>query len=370
MNGGKASLTELSIMILNYNGLEYIDQCVKSFLKTSDTDFEIIIIDNKSTDGSVEYLAEARQTFPNLRVVLLDSNYGYGGGFMNGMKIARPRGCYLAFSNADLVVDPNWFMEIRPAFRRRRVGVAGPVQCDYTSRDQIQVAGAYLVNKHILTLQTIFAFNQSYMEYKHQNTRPYDTFFPGAALFVTRADAFLRIGGFDSSLFAYGEEFDLGLRTWLSGSRAMVAPKSRVYHKGGGSKSDKSMLLRRLETMYLSHRNIIRSLIKCIPWKGVISVIPLSFLHLLTHATIQALVLKEPRFVLSWGRAVFWNLRNLQDTLRLKHFLTNRLEFDLNNLEPIVVREGIHEIHGIVKASIAMRLLLIISGTVISHDCL
>ena len=108
------ALPQVCILVLNHNGMQYIDRCLESFLATDSSvvDYEILLVDNASSDGSLQHVKRRYANHPKIRLVPLDQNYGFGPAFMKGLELASPDAEYLAFSNIDLFVDPGWLNEI------------------------------------------------------------------------------------------------------------------------------------------------------------------------------------------------------------------------------------------------------------------
>jgi GT2 family glycosyltransferase len=317
-------LTQLSIFILNYNGSGCIDQCINSFLQTKSTlSYDVVVVDNDSTDGSREYLLAHYAGSPRVRLVLLDKNYGYDLGFTKALETVKPRSEYLAFSNSDVVVEPDWLNQIVEAFQDERVAVVGPVVCDYYRRNLIQGAGKILKAPRILGSLTDDSSGQSYQEYRRTHASPYEVFFADGALFVFRSKPFEEIGGFDAAFFLYREQFDLGLRLRLKGYKALTAPASKAYHISGHSSKSVPRLLRWRKHRYLVHKNTIRTLIKDVPLTQAPLVIPLSLFNLFYHASVSTVLQRDPVILGSYFKALSWNIVNLRDTITLRYRLIN-----------------------------------------------
>jgi O-antigen biosynthesis protein len=103
------SLPTVSIIVLNYNGKKYLDNCFDSLARISypKSRFEVILVDNASSDGSVAYV---RKKYPWVNVTNLNKNYGFTGGNNAGVNIAK--GEYVVFLNNDVMVDKNWLTEL------------------------------------------------------------------------------------------------------------------------------------------------------------------------------------------------------------------------------------------------------------------
>ncbi len=336
-------LPQVCILILTHNSLEYIDKCVNSFLKQDSSllDYELLVIDNKSSDGTVRHLLDSFDNNPRVRVIPLEKNYGFGSGFMRGLEIAKPDAKYLAFSNADLFTEQNTLTEILRVFEHHSsVGIVSPVVCNYDDENTIQVAGTYLANKYVLPLTVPYATKRDYRAYSQTHKEPYPVACPSGPLFVCESHVFHKIGGFDPEFLIYGEELDLGLRTWLAGSRVLIAPNARVYHALSHSTRSSPKTLRRRRFIFFYHRNMLRSLIKCVPARNFFPVIPLSYLYLFCYALAEAFVLRDSMIIAMHARALKWNVKNIRNTLMYRRASESSIFTDLQSVvTPGLIKE-------------------------------
>ncbi|GFP43541.1 rhamnosyltransferase, partial [Candidatus Hakubella thermalkaliphila] len=100
----------VSVVILNYNGMKYINQCLESVLSTDYPNFEVIFVDNSSTDGSLEYVNGRFRGNQCFRIVANSNNYGFAEG--NNVGVRHSMGTYIVFLNIDTEVDPRWLKEL------------------------------------------------------------------------------------------------------------------------------------------------------------------------------------------------------------------------------------------------------------------
>ena len=106
------SLPETSVVIINMNGKHFLPACLESLMRQSYNDFEIIMVDNGSTDESVEFV---RENFPSIKILALEKNFGFGGG--NNLGINASKGKYVALLNNDTEVDAFWLEELVKAIK-------------------------------------------------------------------------------------------------------------------------------------------------------------------------------------------------------------------------------------------------------------
>jgi GT2 family glycosyltransferase len=214
----------VSIIIPNFNGKPFIEKCLRSVLDTDYPMFEVIVVDDGSTDGSTDLIKEKFSCETRLRVIRNKRNMGTAAARNVGIKAAR--GEVLCFIDNDAQVDPNWLKEsVKILCSRQDIGA---VECLLLDMDRVTVlsAGFYL--------SPYFGWVFSKGIFKDSNDvlvndKPIDQFGDVLALCV-RKDLIESIGGFDELLVHNVDHVDLLWRIWLTGHRVVLAPKARAYH--------------------------------------------------------------------------------------------------------------------------------------------
>jgi GT2 family glycosyltransferase len=218
MQSGK---TKVSVIIVNYDGISYIEACLRSVLAQSFPDFEVILVDNKSSDGSLEYV---RRVFPDLLVVANEKNLGYTGGINSG--ISRAKGDYLAPLNVDTEVEENWLgamVEFMDA--NLGVGAATPKSLLYRDRRKIGVMG---LNIHITGLGFVRGLNK---QHSASPGEPFQVAGVSGCSFLIRREIVERLGGLNEDNFLYYDDVDLSWVINLMGYKIYCVPRSVVYHE-------------------------------------------------------------------------------------------------------------------------------------------
>lgn len=221
-----------SIIIVSWNARHHLETYLPSVVKTRYPDFEIIIADNASNDGTREWV---NKHYPHINVVTLDKNYGYCGG--NNRAANHADGDILVFLNNDVEVTPDWLLPLNNAFSRDdHTAVVQPKLLSWRKKDHFEYAGAaggYLdrfgypfCRGRIFT--TVEKDQGQYNKLRH-------VFWASGAAFAIRKSVFEEQGGFDEQFEFHMEEIDLCWRIWNSGYRILCEPASVVYHLGGGS---------------------------------------------------------------------------------------------------------------------------------------
>jgi len=242
----------VSIIVLNYNGIKYINNCLESVLLSEYENFELIIVDNNSTDKSVEFVED---TFKDARlnVIRNDTNMGFAAG--NNIGVQNAKGKYVALLNIDTIVDRMWLTEIILLLESDvTIGVAQPKLLSLDDRSIFDSAGDYLDYFGLPICR-----GGSWFE---RDTGQYDTiqeiFSARGAALVTRKEIISAIGLFDNDYFLDFEDLDFCWRVKLYGKRVVFVPSSIVYHKGAGISSQNSLALKNIHPT----KNSIMTLIK------------------------------------------------------------------------------------------------------------
>ncbi len=213
-----------TIIIVNYNGKSLLKDCIETIYSTEASKAEIVVVDNSSWDGSVEYIKE---NFPDVRLIELDRNYGFAKA--NNIGVKNARGEYIVFLNNDAIVSKGWLQALLDVMSDNSIGVSGSKLLFYDFPEKINSAGANIVFNG-------GGYDIGFMEEdRGQYNITTERGAVCAASMMLRRDEFLRLGGFDDSYFMYFEDIDLCWRYWLSGYRVVYVPDSVVYHRFGGT---------------------------------------------------------------------------------------------------------------------------------------
>ena len=210
----------ISVIIVNWNGREHLDECLDALSQQTYCNFETIFVDNGSTDGSVEFV---ENNYRVVKLLKLGKNEGFCRG--NNIGLRHASGEFIALLNNDTKADKYWLQEMYSAINTDpKVGICASCMVNYFNRDVIDTAGD--------------GFDICGVGFKIGNNRPAASFqrlsyvfgaCAGAALY--RRSMLEEIGSFDDDYFAVGEDIDLSFRARLYGYKCIYAPKAIVYHK-------------------------------------------------------------------------------------------------------------------------------------------
>jgi GT2 family glycosyltransferase len=206
----------VSVIVVTHNSAKWIDACLNAiFAQRFERAFEVIVVDSGSSDATT---AIVKKKFPKARLEQVP-NRGFGAGNNVGAKLAK--GEILAFANPDTVADPDWLRELVAAIREpRTVATSQVLLADDPTK--INTMGLDL---HFLG----FSFVRGYGRLAIDADPGEVPGFSGAA-FAMRRDEYLALGGFDETIFLYGEDAELSWRARREAYRIVAVPRSRIRH--------------------------------------------------------------------------------------------------------------------------------------------
>lgn len=246
-----------SIVIVTWNGLHHLKRFFPSVAATNYPDFEIIIADNNSTDGSKEWIKEH---YPEVKIAAFDGNYGYTGGNNRAVPYAKKE--ILLFLNNDVEVTPDWLVGISTAFEAdEEVAIVQPKLLSVEQPEYFEYAGAaggYLdmLGYPFCRGRVLDTVEKDVGQYNEET----EIVWASGAAFAIRKEIFTILGGFDEDFEFHMEEIDLCWRALNMGHKASYTPKSVVYHLGGGS-----LPMGSPRKVYYNFRNSLYMLFKNLP---------------------------------------------------------------------------------------------------------
>ena len=263
------SLPKVAVVILNWNGLNYLQTYLPSVLASTYPNLEIIVGDNGSEDGSVEYL---HTNFPQVKKVLNDQNYGFTGGY--NKVLDRVQADYFVLLNSDVEVEPNWIEPVITLMESDDlIAAAAPKILSWQQKNKFEHAGA--AGGFIDTFGYPFCRGRIFYEVEEDHGQYDQTievlWASGAALFIKQKYWELS-GGFDERFFAHMEEIDLCWRLKNMGLKVMYCAESKVYHLGGGTLDAENPF-----KTFLNFRNNLLLLQKNLWLRKSVFVIPMRF---------------------------------------------------------------------------------------------
>ena len=240
---------KVTIVIPNYNGKHFMEPCLSSLSEQTYKDFHILVVDNASSDGSIEYMEE---NYPDIELIKLQKNYGFSKAVNIGIQHSRTP--YVILLNNDTTVDTRYVEEMVKAIEK------SPKIFSVSSK-MIQMYHPELIDS-AGDLYTLLGWGVCRgCGRPISNYTKYDEIFTacaGAAIY--RRSVFDDIGYFDENHFAYLEDIDIGYRARIYGYYNMYCPTALVYHVGSGTSGSKynsfKVKLASRNNLYLNYKNM------------------------------------------------------------------------------------------------------------------
>lgn len=246
---------DISVVVLNWNGREYLRACLESLVRQENADFEVIVVDNGSQDGSQEMVRADFMSRPDFHVQLIANKRNHGFCAANNQGFAVARGRFLAVLNNDTEVVPGFLAALRKAFDvAPDIGMAAAKVVAYENPRRIDKVGHLIYPDGQNRGRGTGALDQG------QYDRIEECLWPDGCAAMYRAEMLEQIGGFDEDLFAFGDDAELGLRGRMAGWRCLYMPNAVVRHHRGGTMKTGS-----IERIFLIERNRILLAVKLFP---------------------------------------------------------------------------------------------------------
>jgi GT2 family glycosyltransferase len=293
-------VTPVSVVVLNCNGKAYLESCLSSILIDDYPNFELIFVDNGSTDGSVKFVEQKFGKDPRLKIIVNKMNLGIAEGHNVGIRHAI--GHYIVFVDNDTIVGANWLQElVKILDSDPTIGAAQSKLVLMNNPNYLDCAGGFM-DYHGFTCERGH-FEKDAGQYDKID----EIFYSKCGAMVVRRDVLDKVGLFDSDYFIHYEETDLCWRIWLLGYRVAFCPFSIVYH----ALSFTITKLNLNQTYYLT-RNCITTLIKNYESRRLVK-------HFTAFTFIEIprmfyYMLKKDRKGLTLAKAFLWNLVHLKST--------------------------------------------------------
>jgi len=297
----------LVAIVLNYNGLRFLEECFDSLFKQTYDNMEVVMVDNGSSDGSVEFV---NQRFPEVHVLRNERNLGYSEGNNLGIRYAAGRSAALVLIlNNDVSVERKAVEKmVKVATSREQVGIVGPLIRDLEDRNNVQELG---LDCDILAFPV-----PSSRKFRPGIVSPF--YVSGCAMLIKR-EVLVEVGLFDPSYFMLAEDLDLCWRARLAGYQVVATSDATIYHKSGGTliggiargRIHKTTVSR----LYYSRRNSFQTLVKNYGSLALAIMLP-STVAFYVVSLIASELLGQIDVSRAYILAMIWNVRNMPSTLQ------------------------------------------------------
>lgn len=307
----------VSVIIVNHNGIEFIQDVLSSVFSSSYKNFEVIFVDNASVDGSLELAKQKFSHNPKLRIVENQGSLGPAVGRNNGAKVAE--GKYLIFLDNDTKVDMNLIAELVNILENDNyIGLAQAKLLRMNTDNYYDCAGDYLGPFGFLIERSRQAKDSGQFDFIT------DILSAKSAASIIRRNVFDKISGFDEDYYMYLEETDLSWRVWLLGYRVVFIPQAIAYHAFNTPRKDFKRYYPKYIVRYYGCRNYILTLLKNLELVTLLKILPLHLGCWVLLSIFFALKFNiDDAFYILKG--ISWNILNIPLILRKRHFINTHI---------------------------------------------
>lgn len=302
-------MEKVAIIVLNCNTSQYLENCFSSIFGLDYQDFEVIMVDDNSSDDSVDLV---REKFPRVAIIGNDRNLGAPVSFNKA--VALTRAPLLVKLDSDVIVEKDWLSSlVKTLAADSAIGVVGSKVLYYDS-DEVQDIGSNIDR---------FGYQMNYyteVGLPKDGSKLMDAFYVSGCSMLFRKELFEKVGGYDEKYFLYKDDLDFCWRVRLLGFRVVTDLNSQIHHVSGVVVGGKTILdsKGRYHTTpkkrYFGERNTLRTLLKNYSALTLLRILPVYFLIIFAEIVFFAV---GGQFSVSkaYFRAVWWNGQNFFDTL-------------------------------------------------------
>lgn len=301
----------ISIILVNYNGLEFLDKLALSLNKQTASNFEVIFVDNASTDQSATYF---RNIYPSSKIILNRENTGFAHG--NNLGVAQSSAEWVLLINTDTFFEKTFLHDLSNIIAELPPYVAAiqPMILSCASgqtQPTLDGCGSFWTK---WTFLYHFGYKKSSINNLYHKTRKVFTL-KGAAMLIDKS-VFNKVGGLDDDFWCYYEETDLCHRLWLFGYECLYYPKTIIYHVGGGT----SQKFDSVDIQFHNIKNKLMSFLKNFSLYELIRIVPTHMaLSLLLFIVLSLRLKKNYLYVLA--RSWMYVLSNLRKILKKRRLV-------------------------------------------------
>jgi GT2 family glycosyltransferase len=245
-------MCQISVIVPNWNGVRFLPICLDSLERQSLTNFEVVLVDNGSTDESVSFV---RDRYPKVKLLLLEKNHGFAYAVNAGIKTSTSN--FIALLNNDAKAHPYWLANLYRALNEHPdIGFCASKILFFDQPNVINAAGDAFAPWHSPRNIGLGRIDSG----QYENFR--QIFGACAAASMYRRSMFDDVGLFDEDFWAYYEDVDISFRGQLCGYKCLYVPDAVVFHVGSGTAGHLSP-----RVVYFLRRNFIFLIVKNMPFK-------------------------------------------------------------------------------------------------------
>lgn len=323
---------KVSIVIVTWNKKNLLKRCLESLNKQSYKNFQIILVDNGSTDGTINFI---KKYYPRIKIVAFQKNLGFSKGANEGIKTSKSE--YVILLNNDTIVDEDYIKNLLKTMNRLKFkGYCGcaPKMIDFFDRNVLVSAGDMMNDVGQ-------SFPRGLDENKDSFNKGEEVFLVTGGASIFRRKVFEEIGFFDEDYFVYGEDSDWCFRAQLAGYKFYYEPKALVFHQCRATTKNMSKVID-----YFEFRNMTITILKNFPlkllfkkWRFV--TIPLVHFNTIFYMAIKG-CLKEAI------RADFWIITHLIRIIKERLLIQSKRKVSIDYLDNWLVPKKLR-FYGLLK---------------------
>ncbi|HLB60946.1 MAG TPA: glycosyltransferase family 2 protein [Patescibacteria group bacterium] len=301
----------VSVIIVNWNGKQFLKECLDSLMGGTYKDIEILLVDNASTDSSVVMV---KRHYPSVTIIQNETNAGVAEGYDIGYKYSK--GSAILLLNSDTILEDDVISGlVNVLYSNNRYGAVQPKMILQSEKDRIDSVGSFF-----LPTGNLYHFGRE----KNPNDPKYNVqreiFSTKGACMLIRREVLERTGLFDKNFFAYYEDTDLCIRIWMSGYKIIYTPSVKMYHKGGGGGKQ----IMRSYILFHAHKNRIYTYLKNFSGKYILKTLPVTLL-LYQVLFVGYLLTGKFSYAGAVQRGILWNILHVRQTLKKRKHIQSHI---------------------------------------------
>lgn len=303
----------VSVIIVNYNGSPYLQRLFSSLYNQSFSNFEIIFVDNASSDDSINIVEKLRKDLGKdlvIKIIRNERNLGYCKGNNIGVLSTDNRSKYLVFLNNDTYVDADWLKKL--VERAKSDDLVGAVGSKIISNGHVMMGLACDVYGQT---EGIVLWDRDTKEVTHHTHQRAKLFYCSGASILIPKDVFQKVGGFDETFFMYHDDIDLCWRIRVAGYRIVLESSSVCYHIKDDFKSGFGLDLPVWKFYHGLVKNRIRTLLKNYTMINIVRYLPLSIILIALRGLLSSFINRNVQYIIVLIMGLLWNIKHLRDTL-------------------------------------------------------
>jgi GT2 family glycosyltransferase len=302
------TVPKVSILVINYNGKKWLPQCLRSISTISYPNFDTYLIDNSSTDGSIEYVQE---NFPLIRIIKFDTNFGFAKGYNHAINQIKTD--YILLLNNDTKILKSDFLDIMVNQAQKDFDIAAIVcKMVFMSDPSIINSVGGIGIPYWRGFEDVGFREKDIGQHDIPPIEPFS--FCGGATLI-RSKAFMETQGFDETFFAFFEDTDLSWRFRLKKLKIKYVPDAKIAHQYSGTYSEGP------EKTYLCKRNLFRSILKNCGSPTIYWAIRNFFLFTILASLSYLRVEHAPLMAWALFKSILWNLWHLPGTYNKRQII-------------------------------------------------